>query len=100
MKWPWRTSERVATSAADIDLTHYRIRCSCSLIAPATPIAVVTVWPIAIAVIRVGRVGISIIRISRVGIAGVAIAVITTAIGSAILSAPIGNLFSGRIGLR
>jgi hypothetical protein len=63
-----------------------------SLIAPATPIAIaiVTVWPTAIAVIRVGRVGISIIRISRVGIAGVAIAVITTAIGSS----PIGSLFT------
>ena len=43
---------------------------------------------------RVGWVGIAIIRVP------VAIAIISTAICSAILSAPIGNFFSGRVGLR
>src|SRR6478736_2927469 len=54
------------------------------LIAPATPIAIVTVWPVAITIIAIGPV-----------VGSVAIAVIATAIVSSVI-----NLFDGRIVFR
>ena len=82
---------------------------NCALVAPAPPsdtdgsdtdgdawspaVAVITVWPVAVAIIRVGSVAIAVIR-------PIAITVIPTSIGSAGVSVAVGNLFSGRKGLR
>src|SRR5262245_12177141 len=75
-------------------------RLSCARLVLVTPAIPITIGPIAIAVITIWPVTIAVIRVGWVGIAGVAITiirVITTAIGTSILSSPIGNLFNGCI---